>query len=87
MGSTSGYWAKGMGFTGYGAKDSVYADLTGEDDEGNTCYGNSDGKVTLDELYKYAAPPIYEGLRLRGKEKDNYPQVYPKDESFVIFEK
>lgn len=83
----TGYWAKGLGFTNYGEESSMYADLSDKDDEGNICYGNNDSKITLNELYKYAAPPIYEVLKNGGCGKNNYPQVYPKNDNFLIYQR
>lgn len=78
----TGYWAKGMGFTQDRGRSIMYADEDGADE-----YGNNDGKVTINELYKYASPPIFEILDKQNCGKDNYPQAYPSNDNFIIYQR
>lgn len=48
---------------------------------------NKDEKVTLNELYKYASPPIFERLVNQNYGKDNYPQAYPSNDNFIIYQR
>ena len=85
--AATGYWAKGMGFTEPGTQSILYADAMSEDEFGNQCFGNNDGEVTLEELYKYASPMIYEELYFRRAGENNYPQRYPENDNFVIYKR
>ena len=76
----------------------MFADQKGTDFLGNECYGNMDGKVTLNELYKYSKEPIHQYYvnERRRQEMDprynkrtylivTYPQVYPSNDDYVIY--
>lgn len=88
------YWSLGMGFDYDGTKTDVFADLQETDHYGNKCYGNKDGKVTLTELHKFSRIPIHsvyvnynKGLPNKERIKVTYPQIYPQDDAFVIYQR
>lgn len=88
-----------MGFNYDGTRCTMFADQQGTDYYGNQCYGNGDGKITLSELYRYSVNPIHQRYVEYRKWQENnpivskseyitvsYPQVYPKDDDFVIYQ-
>lgn len=100
LGSGTKYWSLGMGFKDNGTRCPMFADQQGTDDDGNPCYGNGDGKITLSELYQYSNDPIYKIYVDERKWQDEHPekvspfdiitvsrpQVYPQDDNFVIYQ-
>lgn len=48
---------------------------------------NKDEKVTLNELYKYASPPIFKRLVNQNYGKDNYPQAYSSNDNFILYQR
>ncbi|MBR2674788.1 MAG: Ig-like domain-containing protein [Mogibacterium sp.] len=88
------YWSKGLGYDYDTGSRIMYADGVGKDNLGKDCYGNQDGKVTLNELYQYAKPILYELIveqSIKGNDpvpyQKNVPQVYPQGDEFVIYQK
>lgn len=99
LGSGMEYWSLGMGFDGNGTRCTMFADQQGIDSYGNQCYGNGDGKITLSELYIYSKDPIHKRyVEYRKWQEKNpivpkseyitvsYPQIYPQDDDFVIYQ-
>ena len=59
--------------------------FTGWDSLQNKIISNTNGKITLEELYQYSYPLVLEAASSSNKEQ--HVSVYPENSQFVLFQK